>query len=193
VRTLLSVSLVLLTLAVTGKADIIYDVSRTVGTGTATGFITTDGNTGTLVAADIKDWNILMTVGATTFDLTGPLSGNDSVLYFQGADLTATSTNLLFNFSGVDNGVFLLQQGLFSGLTYYCDAAAAGVCLQGESVVPGNVFDAATFQNVARSGNIVIGTATGTSSVPEPSTGILLLTSLVAAAFVGRKRIVYGL
>jgi hypothetical protein len=193
VRTLLSVSLVLLTLAVTGKADIIYDVSRTVGTGTATGFITTDGNTGTLVAADIKDWNILMTVGATTFDLTGPLSGNDSVLYFQGADLTATSTNLLFNFSGVDNGVFLLQHGLFSGLTYYCDAAAAGVCLQGESVVPGNVFDAATFQNVARSGNIVIGTATGTSSVPEPSTGILLLTSLVAAAFVGRKRIVYGL
>jgi hypothetical protein len=192
-KTLLSASLVLLTLAVTGKADIIYNVSRTVGTGTATGFIRTDGNTGTLVLADIKDWNLLMTVGVTTFDLTGPLSGNNSVVYMQGADLTATATNLLFNFSGLDNGVFLLQQNLFSGATYYCDAAAAGVCFQGESVVPGSVFNAATYQNVARSGNIVIGTVAGTSSVPEPSTGILLLTTLLAAAFAGRKRIAQGL
>ena len=181
-------------LAVTGRADIIYDVSRTVGTGTATGFIRTDGNTGSLVTADILDWNLSMTVGVTTFNLTGPLSGSDSGVLVQGVDLTATATQLLFNFSGADAGYFLLQQTFFNGSTYYCDAAAASfACFQGESVVPGNVFDSATYQQDGRTGNIVIGAVRGASSAPEPSTGTLLLTALLAAAFVGRKRIARGL
>ena len=44
------------------------------------GSITTDGTMGTLTAANILDWNLIVTVQKLSefFALTGPLSGNDS-------------------------------------------------------------------------------------------------------------------
>src|SRR5580704_4409413 len=96
-------------LAFTGKADIIYNVSRTIGTGSVSGFIRTDGTIGTLGGADFTDWNLLLTVGANTFDLTGPLSGNDSSVFVSGLDASATANDLLFNFSGPGSGYLLFQ------------------------------------------------------------------------------------
>ena len=93
----------------------------------------------------------------------------------QGADTTAIATQLLFDFSGIDNGI-LFQQQLFSGMHYHCAATQSGTCFQGETVVPQSVFT--SFHNVTRSGSIAIETAT--SPVPEPSTYGLVLSSLVS-------------
>lgn len=91
------------------RADITYTVTEMVGGGTATGFITTDGTIGTLAQANILDWSFTLNDGTNpAFDLLGPLeSGSNSGVFLVGSDLTATSTQLSFNFSAT--GILLFQ------------------------------------------------------------------------------------
>ena len=151
---------------------ITYAVNRIIGAGSVTGFIKTDGRVGGLIATDFLDWDLLLFDGTSTFELTGPLSGNNSEVYIQGADTEAFDTYLMFNFSGVDNGIFLFQQGLFSGNHYYCDASQPGPCFPGETVVPISVTTG--YQNVELHGIEVIGNEIATT--PEPGTCALVLT-----------------
>ncbi len=120
--------------------------------------------------------------GISIHTITGPSSGNNSVVYEQGADATATASQLLFNFSGTDNGILLFQQGLFSGQHYYCGATQLGTCFQGETVTPISVFS--SYQNAARTGDIVIGTA-----VPEPGTLMMFGSGIVGLAGILRRKI----
>jgi hypothetical protein len=103
-------------------ADITYNVDETVGSdqgvnGSVTGTITTDGNLGILGTADILDWNLTLNDGTNpTFDLEGPLSGDNSQAIVDGSDLTAVDTAteayLYFNFGDADTstyGDFLLE------------------------------------------------------------------------------------
>lgn len=170
---------------VCNASPITYNVARTIGLGSVTGFIETDGSLGVLGAGNFVDWSLLLNDGTFTYTITGPLSGNNSVAFVQGADTTATATQLLFDFSGFDNGLLLFQNGLFSGNTYYCDGTAGNfACFSGETVVANNVF--ATFQNASRSGNVVIGTAG--SSVPEPGTLMMFGSGIVGLAGILRRR-----
>ena len=161
-----------------------YNIDRTIGAGSVTGFIETDGAIGVLTAADFVDWNLLLFDGTSNFTLLGPLSGNNSVVFVQGADTEAFGTFLLFNFSGIDNGVFLFQQGLFSGNHYYCDATQPGrQCrFPGETVVPISVT--AGYQNADLHGVMVLGNADGTT--PEPGSCALLLLG-VGSVLSNRK------
>src|SRR5664279_3454359 len=86
-------------------SPITYNVARTIGVGSVTGFIETDGSLGVLSAANFVDWSLLLNDGTSTYTITGPLSGNNSVAFVQGADTTASATQLLFDFSGIDNGI----------------------------------------------------------------------------------------
>ena len=97
------------------KADIIYDFSYTASPGSpnpgsASGFIETDGTLGPLSVTNtfnpFVDWDIMLTVGTATATLTGPHSGNNSVV--NGAFVTATATTLSFDFANNSTG------GLFS-------------------------------------------------------------------------------
>jgi hypothetical protein len=170
------------------RADVQYNVDQTIGSATAVGFIDTNGDTGILFAPDIIDWDLTLTDGALTWDLLGPLSGNNSVLYLRGFDLHATPTEILFNFN--HNGTFLLQTNLFEGSTYYCDSTfdIAGACVPGESIVPGT-YPGPGFASTPRSGVDVIGTTSSVSSVPEPiyfpAVGLLLAATI---ALAGRLR-----
>lgn len=175
---------VLVGAAVCNASPITYSVARTIGLGSVTGFIETDGSLGVLSAANFVDWSLLLNDGTSTYTITGPLSGSNSVAFVQGADTTASATQLLFDFSGVDNGILLFQQGLFSGQHYYCAATQLGTCYQGETVVPIDVFS--SFQNASRSGNIVIGTAG--SAVPEPGTLMMFGSGIVGLAGLLRRR-----
>lgn len=163
------------------RADIQYNVDQTIGSATAVGFIETNRDTGILFQTNIIDWDLTLTDGTLTWDLLGPLSGNNSVVYLHGLDLRATPTELLFNFS--HNGTFLLQTHLFAGSTYYCDSTfdIAGACVPGESIVPGT-FPGPGFASTPRSGIEVIGT---TSTIPEPAyfpaIGLLLGVIMVMA------------
>ena len=175
----LSFALVVMLLgAVVCNASITYNVNRTIGAGSVTGFIQTDGTTpGPLFAGNILNWDLTLTDPSATFNI----NGGNSVVYIQGADVTASTTQLLFNFSGSDNGILLFQQGLFSGNHYYCAATQLGACLQGETVTPISVFS--SYQNVGRSGNVVIG------AVPEPGTLLLMGSSLIGAIGTLRRKL----
>jgi hypothetical protein len=159
---------------------IYYAVNRTVGTGTVTGFIATDGTLGVLGAPNIVDWNISLLVGSDSYDLLGPLSGNNSTAYIDGIDLTATPTQLLFNFSANDFGYFLLQYSVnvHDGFHFYCDAIVLGRCPRGETDSPQYFTDG---QTVERSGNIVIA-----GEVPEPGTCALLFTGV--GLLIGKRK-----
>ena len=160
---------------IVSATPIVYNVNRTIRAGSVTGFIETDGATGVLTAADFLDWNLVLFDGTSIFDLVGPLSGNNSVVFTQGADAEAFGTYLLFNFSGIDNGIFLFQQGLFSDNHYYCDSSQPGPCFAGETVVPISVM-VGYQNNPDLHGVVVIGNEAG--AVPEPSTCALVLSGV---------------
>jgi len=170
---------------VCNASPITYNVDRTVGSGTVTGFIQTDGTLGVLNPGNILNWSLALVVGVDSYNLYGPSSGNNSSVYGSGVDTTATPTLLLFNFSGTDNGYFLFQYGvgIHNGYHYYCDATFSGICLQGETDAPA-YFGAG--QTTTPSGNVVIGTA---SAVPEPGTMLLMGSGLIGAIGAVRRKL----
>ncbi len=110
-------------------ADVVYSVDRIVSPGRITGTIVTNGATGVLSSADIIDWNLTVDadgIPATSGQLLGPLSGNNSTItVLAGNPLTATSTAIFFDFSlpgftifqmatPDSSVVWQLQAGIFS-------------------------------------------------------------------------------
>jgi PEP-CTERM motif len=78
-----------------------YTVNDMAGSTTITGSITTDA-LGPLTCADIIDWNLTIDSGSPLFQVSlfGPLTGeNNSHVLVQGNDLSATPTQLLFDFA----------------------------------------------------------------------------------------------
>jgi hypothetical protein len=179
----------------TARADISYNVSRTVGAGTVTGFIETDGTAGILNTSNILDWNLVVTSGGQTLNLTGPLSGNSSNVLGSslGNDLTATPSNLLFNFGSADAGYLLFQtNGLFgSGAQYYCDAATNQnfVCAAGEDLVPVSAFDPSYDPSGPLQGNQIIGSVAGGTVTPEPGYWALLSVAVAGLIWLKRRRV----
>jgi hypothetical protein len=168
-----------------GSADIVYDVSLTSGADSVIGAITTDGTLGSISSANIVDWNLVLTGAGGPFTLTGPLSGNDSLVSTGGNDLTATSNDLVFNFSGGDGGWLFFEPPPFIGEHFFCVVANSSECNVSESIVV-DIFQGDN-QTSAQTGDVTIA-----SAVPEPSAVTLLLTVLLGVAFVARKRIIRG-
>jgi hypothetical protein len=142
--------------ATADASPITYSVNEIIGGGSVLGQIQTDGTIGTLATANIVGWNLQLNgIGAAT---TLTSAGNQSSSYIAGNDLTATPSQLLFNFGGT--GSFMLfQHNLFSGAQYYCVDNTSSVCYAGQAaVIPGSIADPSA-QHVAMSGLVVIGTA----------------------------------
>ena len=162
-------------------ANIVYNVDRTVGMGSVTGTITTDGNTGTLGLGDFLAWNLTL----NGVDASYTINNTDSVIWGDPfGDVTATATDLYFNFSG-STGDIIFQEGESSGSHYYCDQAGATACFQGESDVPQYYTDSSA-QIVGRTGTQVIGSVGG--AVPEPSTWALMLLGFAGLGYAGYHR-----
>ena len=167
-------------IAVSQASPLTYLVNRTIGKSSVSGFIKTDGSTGVLTASNFIDWNLLLSDGTNTFRLSGPLSGNNSLVLVTGTDVGAFNDLLLFNFSAIDYGTLLFSQGPFSGAHYYCDSSQPYICIPGETVVP--LTSSTGYQNVRWHGNIVIGTL---DPVPEPGTlGLLLIGGSLSLGYV---------
>src|SRR5580692_8797526 len=102
------------------SAGIVYTLTpATIGNGlTATGTITTDGNTGVLSAADITSVNMTISggsAGTTTFSSTGA--------NVTGTALTATATSLLFNFSNAVGASFSIGDSAVPFIYLYFQSA----------------------------------------------------------------------
>ncbi len=167
----------LFAVAVAGaSANIVYTVDQTIGAGSVTGTITTDGATGVLGVSDILEWNLeLQGVGAS-YDLTSTSSIAEK--HVIGNDLTATTTNMYFNFSGTVGDQFLLQDGPEGGQTYWCNSVGTTSCYPGKSVVPVFYTDPSSQFDMTASGNQII--ASVSSTIPEPSTWAMLLAGFAA-------------
>jgi hypothetical protein len=163
----------MLAAAGTSFADTIYNANLSFGgTGSATGTITTDGNSGILSASDITNWNLTISDGVhSSVNLTPASAGSGKGTL--GSDLTAVGNNLLFSFTNIDSGYFFLSDN--GG--FLCFGPGNGVCaisapgnIEGiDIVVGGQNF----YTNSTETGTQVIATVAPTPT-PEPSSLLLL-------------------
>ncbi len=179
-RIMVALAAILLGAGVCNAGPITYQVNQTIRGDSVIGTIQTDGTTGVLGQVNFIAWNLDLNGVGATFNITNA----NRVVFLTGSDVTATATDLFFDFSASDGGFLLFQQGLSSGAHYYCDASSAGACLQGASVTP-QTFADLSFQNAAAAGSQVIGTA---ASIPEPATLALFGAGLTGLGLMRCRR-----
>jgi hypothetical protein len=165
-------------------SPIFYLVNQTVGTdgGGVTGSIETDGTIGTILGTDILDWNLLVSDGSTTFGIQGgPLDPDPNSALLYAGDITATPTELLFNFSATNGGTALFEaNSVGSNNAFWCVADTTEHCAgsgSGESLQ--TTADVIQFTSV--SGNQVI------AANPEPSTIAFAVAGLLGIFLIRRR------
>jgi hypothetical protein len=138
-----------------------YYINLNVGGGNVSGFIVTDGTIGSLGLVNFLDWNLLLNDGQKTFTLLGPLSGSNSGAEVGTTAMTATATQLLFNFSGPAGADFFQYPAPGSGQSDLCFATegllCGGLTSAGEKVF---ITGDAPQLNQPLSGTLVIATTT---------------------------------
>ena len=160
------------------RADnITYSIDQTVGAGSVTGTITTDGtigvlNTGGVIDGPVGSAGNIVAVNLVLSDGTNtePLSGG--IFTSLGSDLVASATDLTFDFGAPDAGGFALYSG-YSNYDQLCYSNSCGISIY----------------NVALDGQTVATSETGTQvigTVPDPSS--LSLAGITALAILAAFR-----
>lgn len=161
-------------------APITYTVNQTIGFGSVTGTIQTNGAIGTLSDADILGFMLTVTGGGASVQL----SQTGSIVQTQGGNFSATASDLFFDYSGA-SGYLLFQKGSFgTGKEYYCNSSVSGTCFQGASAIPES-FNSLSAQVEARRGNQIIASV---SLVPEPAGWALMIAGFGLAGVALRRR-----
>src|SRR5579872_264622 len=131
-RILGPVAILMLTCALAAPSwATLYNVNDTVGAGSVTGTIQTDGDIGTLTTADIINWDLHLSDGTSTFDLVGPPSASDAAAVI-GTSFTATASGLFFDFSTATGSYVEFRNPATGGaLNYFCVQDANPQCSSG--------------------------------------------------------------
>jgi PEP-CTERM motif len=158
-----------------------YIGNRSIGVGTAALSITTDDTLGVLSAANITDWKITVSKpGESALLNTGNSSFN-----FNSTALSASATQLLFNFDGVGGFSFTTSGGA-NGRPAYCINGALGPNCIGTQNTEGVFFSSG---DVTQSfdGITILGTS-GSGGVPEPASWALMIMGFGLTGAAIRRR-----
>jgi hypothetical protein len=176
-----------LSLMLTGSAaaNITYTANDHVGVGTVTGTIVTDGLIGTLSSADILSFNLSLFDGTGTANLT---SGVHGIVAITSNNVTATATQLLFNFNGNGGLMNIFDPSTCSPPEWSFETTGSGTACNGttgneEGVSAVLPFGSGVYS--AESGNTVFAS---TSSVPEPGSLGLMVAGLASLVGIARRR-----
>lgn len=171
--------------------DIEYGSTEAFDGATVDLFITTDGTLGALKSSDILNWNISITDGSGSVDLT-PLN---SKLLLTGTALTATSSALDFNFAASAAQLLFASPTASSANPFWCAQSVSQDCFVSDTSfgrigvstqAGGTPFEFVQI-NPAEDPNIPI--ADFFANVPEPATWGLMLAGFASlgAALRGRR------
>jgi PEP-CTERM motif len=191
-----SIALAVSLLSATSAQAITYIGNRSIGAGTVQLSITTDNTLGGLTPTNIVDWAIHMSSGAENVSLFGNnsriamLNTRFQVPEAGNSPLTATATDLFFNFDG--DAVLLFQLGPpFDAQPAYC--------LEGDtpnlSCIGGNKLEVMFFginavqfsETADRSGLVTIGSVAA-GGVPEPAAWALMIAGFGLVGSAARRR-----
>lgn len=173
---LLAASLIMSTL--TAHADnITYAINLQAGSATAQGTITTDGHLGALSTSDILAFQITLSQGATTAVVSAPPAGSYGVY---GTDLTATATDLSYDFADLSPNFFGL--GVPNTLCFSGNGDCLGATGPGVDIY----LDGKAYQLGLQTEGVI---TSGLATTPEPSSMALLGTGFLGVAGVLRKRL----
>ena len=173
---------------------LVYNIDIVEGSFSVTGTITAPSNgsfgIGSLETTGLVDWDLNLTNGLTTVNLTGFLSGNNSVPIFS-TDYFATpdiASTLLFNFSDTVLAVSAGFEGVGADVILE-DAAAVNSRLGLNGTAGDIIFD---FSGVETSfpemSDLQIGAVVSTTTTPLPAALPLFATGLGALGLLGRRR-----
>lgn len=168
--------------SVASAAPITYNVNQAIGLGNVVGTIQTNGAIGDLSQSDILGF--MLTVSGPGASVQ--LSEMDSIFREEGNNLSATASDLIFDFSGA-SGFLLFQKDQFgTGMKYYCNSSVSGTCFQGASAIPES-FNSVSAQVEARAGRQIIASV---GMVPESGTWAMMLVGfgMMGAAIRYRRK-----
>ena len=182
--------------AAPGASALTYVAHRAVGAGTVDISITTDGTIGMLGVSNILDYNIDVVEGVHHASILGPLSGNNSIIRIFSNSvntgispwITATATDILFDYSAPGNTSLLFWQklpdfGYYCVQTHSCSFSLPG---PGESILATNDF--AFVKDSPGSGIMVVASVASGRGVPEPATWALMIAGFGLVGSSLRRR-----
>lgn len=169
-----------------------YVGTRTVGNMTAELSITTDDTIGVIKTANIVDWTLKISGYSRTATLEGYFGSENSKVDILGTSLTATATELLFDFSGSAKAHLLFQltdgSDISTFRSLYC--VQTWDCYDqnhGEEIIGIGFLD--QVHDIAARTGVQSIASTGTAAVPEPAAWAMMISGFgIAGASLRRRK-----